>query len=130
MAVVVGVNVNTPARKGPSGPDGLAAPALGVSATITLSAVPASANIALPVDANGRLYPAYQLTADEACWFCFATTSGDAAVAGAANNYLLGQNNTYLIATPQPMTAGNEGAFIAAIANTATAGHLCVTGIF
>jgi hypothetical protein len=129
MAILAGCNINAPARKGGSGPDGLAAPQLGVSATITLTGASA-VTIALPTDANGRLYPAYQVTADEAVWIAFCSTSGDAATIGGANNYLLGQNNTYLIGTPQAILSVQQGAFISGIANAGTAGHICVTGIF
>jgi hypothetical protein len=126
MAVIAGALINSRSAKEPSGAAGTAN-ALGVSASITLSAV--SANIALPVDANGRLYPAYQITATENAWFIFGTTSGDAAVVGAANNYLVnGSGLPVLVATPQAQVSGAVGAFIAAIA--AGAGFMNVVGIF
>ena len=126
MAIVVGANVNTRAAKDPSGGDNSAI-AFGVGASITLSA--ASANIALPTDTNGRLYPAYQITATEAAWFAFATTGGDSAVIGAANNYLVnGSGVPVVVATPQAQLNGQVGAFIAAISTAA--GFLNIVGIF
>jgi hypothetical protein len=126
MAVLVGAAANTRAAKDPSGGDDSAV-AFGVAASITLSAV--SANIALPTDASGNLYPAYQITATETAWFNFCTTSGDAAVAGAANTFLVnGTGVAVLVATPQAQLTGKVGAFIAAIA--AGAGFMNVVGIF
>jgi hypothetical protein len=126
MAVLAGAVSGTRAAKDPS--DGFAAaPAFGVSATIGVSA--ASANIALPVDANSNLYPAYLITADIGSWFCFGTSGSDAAVVGAANNYYInGQGNPVLVATPQAQLNKQVPAFIAAISTGA--GHVCVTGIF
>jgi invasion protein IalB len=126
MAVLVGANSGTRAAKDPSGGDDSAI-AFGVSASITLSA--ASANIALPTDANGKLYPAYQISATETAWFVFCTTGADAAVIGAANTYLVnGTGVAVLVATPQAQLNGQVGAFIAAIASGA--GFLNVVGIF
>jgi hypothetical protein len=129
MSIIVGANINTRAAKDASD-SGAAAPAFGVSATISLTTGSTSVNIPLPVDANGRVYPAYLITADATAWFAFGTTAGDAATIGGANNYLVnGVGVAAYVATPQPVLAGNIGAFIAAISATA-ASHVCVTGIF
>jgi hypothetical protein len=126
MAVLVGAAANTRAAKDPSGGDDSAV-AFGVAASITLSA--ASANIALPTDANGRLYPAYQISATEVAWFNFCTTGGDVAVAGAANTFLVnGSGVAVTVATPQAQLNGQVGAFIAAISTAA--GFMNVIGIF
>lgn len=127
MAVIAGANQGSRAAKDASDAS-LGAPAFGVSATITLSA--SSANIALPTDANGNLYPAYLLASSEPCWVAFTTTGTDAAVIGAANNYLINGPGApaTLIATPQAQLNKQVGAFIAAISTAA--GQLCVTGLF
>jgi hypothetical protein len=129
MAILVGANANTRAAKDPSGGED-SAPAFGVSATINMVTGSTSVNIPLPVDANGRLYPAYQFTADANSWLAFCTTSGDAATIGGANNYLInGTGVATLAATPQAVLSGGLGAFVAGISATA-ASHICVTGIF
>ena len=126
MTVLAGAPSGSRAAKDSS--DGYAAaPAFGVSATITVSA--ASANIPLPTDANGNLYPAYLLTASLASWFCFCTSNSDASVVGAANNfYINGQGNPVYVATPQAQLNKQVGAFIASISTGA--GSVCVTGLF
>jgi hypothetical protein len=129
MAVLAGALANTRAAKDPSGGDD-SAPALGVAASLTL-AQNVSQNLALPTDANTRLYPAYLITADANTWFNFCTTSGDAAVAAAANTYLVnGSGLPVLVATPQAQLNGQVGAFLAAITQVAAGSHINIVGVF
>lgn len=129
MAVLVGAAANTRAAKDPSGGDD-SAPALGVAASLTL-VQNVSQNLALPTDANGKLYPAYSIAADAVTWFNFCTTSGDAAVAAAANTYIVnGSGVAIYVATPQAQLNGQVGAFVSAITQVAAGAHINVTGIF
>lgn len=127
MAVLVGALSNSRAAHEPNDA-ALAAAALGVSVSMTLVAA-TSQTIALPVDANGKLYPAYQITADAITWFNFCSLVGDAAVVAAANTYLInGSGLPVLAATPNSMLTQGGGAFLAAISTPG--GHINITGIF
>lgn len=99
---------------------------LGASTSITTGAASASAQ--LPVDANGKLYPAYLITATAAAWYNI-NTAGDAAVAGAANTYLITPGAApFLLGTP-PTLAPGATAQVSAIQDTA-AGKVCIIGVF
>lgn len=125
MAVVVGANRGVGAVRDANDAD-IAYPRFGVAATITISA--ASVAIQLPVDANGNLYPAYLITANGLAWVNI-NTAGDAAVAGAANTYMInGSGVSVVIPTPVNMVAGAT-AQISGIMNSAGAGLINVIGI-
>jgi hypothetical protein len=125
MAVVAGVNVGVGAVRDANDAY-LAYPRLGVSASITIAA--ASVAIQLPVDANGRLYPAYAVNANGLAWVNINTV-GDAAVAGAANTYLINASGLQVvIPTPANMVAGAT-AQISVIMDSGGAGKVCVVGI-
>lgn len=125
MAIVVGVNRGVGAVRDANDAD-VAYPRFGVAATITISA--ASVAIQLPVDANGNLYPAYLITANGLAWVNI-NTAGDAAVAGAANTYMInGSGVSVVIPTPANMVAGAT-AQISGIMNSAGAGLINVIGI-
>lgn len=128
MSIVVGANTGARAAKEPN--DAYAAAiAFGISASLTLTTGGTSVNISLPVDANGNLYPAYQINADANSWFIFGTANSDAATVAGANNYLVNAAAPpLLVATPQSVLRTGSG-YIAAVSSTAGA-HVCVTGIF
>lgn len=129
MAVYAGANTGSRAAHEPNDA-ALAGAAFGVSASMTLVAA-TSQNMALPVDANSKLYPAYQIIADASCWFNFSSTSGDVAAVAGANNYLVnGSGLPVIVATPQVILNGGAGAgaFLAAISTPG--GHINVTGLF
>lgn len=127
MAIVPGVKSGLASLLDPNLAE-LGYPYFGVSATITIAA--ASVAIQLPVDANGNLYSAYLLTANGLAWVNI-NTAGDAAVAGAANTYLInGQGNPVVIPVKkQGLTAGAT-AQISAIMDSGGAGKVCVIGVF
>lgn len=125
MAIVAGSNVGVGAVRDAN--DAFVAyPRLGVAATITIAA--ASVAIQLPVDSNGKLYPAYAVNSNGLAWVNI-NTAGDAAVAGAANTYLLNASGvTVVIPTPPNMVAGAT-AQISGIMDSGGAGKICVVGI-
>jgi hypothetical protein len=127
MAIVVGANAGIGAVRDSNDSD-IAYPRFGVAASITTATNAASASIQLPVDANGRLYGAYQVSANALVWVNI-NTAGDAAVAGAANTYLINLNGTpQVIPTPLGMVAGAT-AQISAINDTAATSKVNVIGI-
>lgn len=125
MAVQAGSNVGVGAVRD-SNDAFVAYPRLGVAATITIAA--ASVSIQLPVDANGNLYPAYAVNANGLAWVNF-NTAGDAAVAGAANTYLLASTGTELIMPTPPKFVAGATAQISGIMDSGGAGKICVIGI-
>lgn len=125
MAVVAGANVGVGAVRDANDAD-LAYPRLGVAATITITTT--SVAIQLPVDANGRLYPAYAVNSNGLAWVNI-NTAGDAAVAGAANTYLINSAGVQVvIPTPTNLVPGAT-AQISAIMDSGGAGKVCVIGI-
>lgn len=128
MAVVVGANVGVGAVRDANNAD-LAYPHLGVAASITTATNAASASIQLPVDAAGRLYPAYSVSANVLVWVNI-NTAGDAAVAGAANTYLINANGIpQVIPTPANMVAGATAQISAINDSSASASKVNVVGI-
>jgi hypothetical protein len=98
----------------------IAVPQLGASSTLTTGA--ASADIALPVDANGKAYRAYRVAASAACWVTFGDVA-QTAVAGNANNVLIPAGYWDYVVAPLGAT------HVAGIQDSA-AGKCCFTGIF
>lgn len=128
MAVVAGSNVGVGAVRDANNAD-LAYPHLGVAASITTATNAASASIQLPVDASGRLYPAYSVSANVLVWVNI-NTAGDAAVAGAANTYLINANGIpQVIPTPANMVAGATAQISAINDSSASASKVNVVGI-
>lgn len=103
----------------------LAAPAFGAVTSVTLTAA-VSQNIPLPVDANGRVYPAYMFLATASTWFSFASASGDTS-AGGLGYPIFPPSPPTLIATPQAIMSGG-GAFIAAFSTPG--GTFSIIGLF
>lgn len=129
MAIRAGINAGYASLRDPSQSD-LAFPRFGVAASITTATNAASASIQLPVDANGNLYTGYQVISNTLVWVNI-NTAADAAVAGAANTYLVNGNGLPVtIPTPIGMVAGAT-AQISAINDTqAAASKVNVIGIF
>jgi hypothetical protein len=99
----------------------LAALRLGASASLT--SIAASAAATLPTDAAGNKYSSYLImAAGAAVWFNF-NTAGDAAVAGAANTFLLSPGAQLVVQAPPGATQ------ISAIQDSAT-GKLSIVGIY
>jgi len=125
MAIVAGINAGVAAVRD-ANDSYVSYPRLGVAATITVAA--ASVAIQLPVDANGRLYGAYAVNSNGLAWVNI-NTAGDAAVAGAANTYLINSSGVQVvIPTPPNMVAGAT-AQISGIMDSGGAGKICVVGI-
>lgn len=123
--------IATPANSGvaclrDAGQSDLAFPRFGVAASITVTV--ASVAINLPVDQNGSLYKAYSVSATGNAWVNI-NTAGDAAVAAAANNYLVnGSGVSFVIPTPAGLVPGAT-AQISGIMDSGGAGKICVIGI-
>lgn len=117
MAIVAGVG----AGQAPMPLNGTTTEALrlGASASITTSAASAAANI--PADANSVKYGSLLIYASATAWFNF-NTAGDAAVAGAANTYLLVAGVPLLVVPPPTATQ------VSAIQDAA-AGKVMIIGI-
>lgn len=131
MAIVAGVKSGLAALLDPNLAE-LGYPYFGVSASITTATNAASASIQLPVDAAGNLYSAYLITSNQLAWVNI-NTAGDAAVAGAANNYLInGQGNPVIIPVKKitPALVAGATAQISAINDSAATSRICVIGIF
>ncbi len=128
MAIVAGYNVGVGAVRDANDAY-LAYPKFGVAASITTATNAASASIQLPVDANGKLYPAYLVAANTLVWVNI-NTNGDAAVAGAANTYLINSNGVEVcIPTPANMVAGATAQISAINDSQAAASKVNVIGI-
>lgn len=129
MAIVAGVKSGLAALLDPNLAE-LGAPYFGVSASITTATNAASASIQLPVDANGQLYSAYIITANQLVWVNI-NTAGDAAVAGAANTYLINSQGIGVIIPVKKLNlVAGATAQISAINDSAATSRICVTGIF
>jgi hypothetical protein len=128
MAIVTGIASGVASLTDPNLAGELAFPYLGVAATITIAA--ASVSIQLPVDATGKLYSAYVVNSNGLAWVNI-NTAGDAAVAGAANTYLLNSAGVPVIIPVKKLTAlvAGAGAQISGIMDSGGAGKICVTGI-
>lgn len=120
MSVVTG----SPAGKGPQVLNGTPVTALTFGNVTSIVTGAVSANAAIPTDSNGNRYSVLLITViASAAWFNFCTTSGDVAVAGAANTFGVSPSQSYVVAVP-------PGAkFIAAIEDSA-AGTLNVVGLY
>jgi hypothetical protein len=128
MAIVVGVNVGVQAVRDSNDAD-IAYPKFGVAASITTATNAASAAIQLPVDVNSRLYPAYVVSANALVWVNI-NTAGDAAVAGAANTYLINGSGVFVvIPTPAGLVAGATAQISAINDSQAAASKVNVIGI-
>lgn len=129
MAIVAGVNSGVAAVRDSNNP-AVSYPRLGVAASITTATNAASAAIQLPVDANGKLYSAYLVAANTLVWVNI-NTAGDAAVAGAANTYLINASGVeVVIATPFGLIPGATAQISAINDSQAAASKVNVIGIF
>jgi hypothetical protein len=126
MTIVVGAPTTGLAALRDASQSEIAYPRLGASVTIVTSSSSASAN--LPTDANGKLYSAYLVTASANAWLNF-NTAGDAAVAGAANTYLVNGNGLGIV-IPTPIGAVPGATAQASAIQDAAAGKVCIIGIF
>jgi hypothetical protein len=130
MAIVAGTNSGVPSLRDASQSMGVAYPKYGVAASITTATNAASASIQLPVDANSKLYSAYVVLSNTLVWVNI-NTAGDAAVAGAANTYLVNGNGLpVVIPTPNGMIAGATAQISAINDSQAGASKVCVIGIW
>lgn len=129
MAIVAGVKSGLAALLDPNLAE-LGFPYFGVAASITTATNAASASIQLPVDAAGNLYSAYLVTSNQLAWVNI-NTAGDAAVAGAANTYLInGQGLAVVIPVKKQNLVAGVTAQISAINDSAASSRICVIGIF
>jgi hypothetical protein len=127
MAVVVGLNSGVASLTDPNLAGELAFPYFGVAATITIAA--ASVAIQLPVDSTGKLYSAYLITSNGLAWVNI-NNAGDAAVAGAANTYLInGSGVAVVIPVKKLGLVAGATAQISGIMDSGGAGKVCVVGI-
>lgn len=127
MAIVTPVNGGVASLTDPNLAGELAFPYLGVAATITIAA--ASVSIQLPVGSDGKLYSAYLVTSNGLAWVNI-NTAGDAAVAGAANNYLInGSGIAVVIPVKKLGLVAGVTAQISAIMDSGGAGKVCVVGV-
>ena len=127
MAIMPPFSQGTPGFRDTNGTSAHQTVSLGTGATITITG--ASVAIQLPVDpATGALYRAYRISCNAAVWFNF-NTAGDAAVAGAANNHLVGPNSPIQAICPFGAIPGAT-AQISAIADAGGAAKVCVCGMF
>jgi hypothetical protein len=118
MAIIAGFNTGV----SPQAPNVPPANALKLGATTQITTGAASATVALPVDANGVPYKVLLVTTVvTAAWFNFNDGTG-AAVAAAANTYVLSPNAPLLVMVPPGATSAS------AIQDTA-AGHVTFVGI-
>jgi hypothetical protein len=102
--------------------------------TAIVAAGAASANIALPVDAAGNQYQAVMLTATQPAWVAFCTSGSDAVVAATAPAILVNGFGIPLVLAVPGAGAGTpirtNAGFLAAIEGSATAGTVCITGLY
>ena len=120
MAVVTGF----PCGKGPQVLNGTPVTAIAFGNVTNITTGAASANGAIPTDANGNQYTVLLITAvGGAAWFNFCTTSGDTAVKAAANTFAVSSSQSYVVSVPP------NAKFIAAIQDSA-GGTLNIVGVF
>jgi hypothetical protein len=119
MAILAGF----PRGKGPVELNGTAIAALTLGSAGSIVIAAASVALALPTDTNGNLYTAYVLIATGPAWVNF-NTAGDAAVAGAANTYLVGSFSPIIVEAPPTATQ------ISGIMDSAGAGKVNVVGLY
>jgi hypothetical protein len=127
MTIVTPLNSGVASLTDPNLAGELAFPYLGVSTTLTIAAASVSAQ--LPVDSTGKLYSAYAVVANGLAWVNI-NTAGDAAVAGAANNYLINSAGIAVIIPIKKLAlVAGATAQISAIMDSGGAGKVCVIGV-
>jgi hypothetical protein len=100
-------------------------------ASVSVASGATSANVALPVDGNGKPYTAVLVSATAAAWIAFGTSGSDAVVAATSPAILVNFAPVVLAVPPAGAGIGSTGSasFIAAI-QAATAGTVNVVGLY
>ena len=98
----------------------LAGAQLGSAITVTTTA--SSQNLALPLDANGKAYPAVFITSATGAYFQFSDNAGDAIVAGSNDTYYVPTQFWEFIGVP-------DGATRILVIQDSVAGKFGVIGI-